>query len=106
MTASKACDQIADQLPEFLAGRVSEADDERIRKHLEVCADCRKRANAVSLLQQTPIPRPDPDRWDGFVDGVVHRADRRHRKERTIQVALVVLAAVIVVGVLVYVVVF
>jgi predicted anti-sigma-YlaC factor YlaD len=102
MTGSKICDQIADQLPEFLAGRVSEADEERIRKHLESCADCRKRANAVSLLQQTPVPRPDPDRWDDFVDGVVDAADRRHRRERMVQTALAVIAALILIGVLVY----
>jgi predicted anti-sigma-YlaC factor YlaD len=106
MTGPTVCDGIGDQLPEFLAGRVSEADEQRIREHLETCADCRRRANAVSLLQQTPIPRPDPDRWDGFVDGVVDAADRRHRRELLLQVGLAVVAAAILIGVILYLVAF
>jgi predicted anti-sigma-YlaC factor YlaD len=77
MTGSEDCAQIADLIPEFLAGRVSGADDERVRAHLEGCAECRNRANAVSLLQQTPLPIPDPDRWDYFVKDVVEEAERR-----------------------------
>lgn len=73
------CDRIGDLLPEFLAGRVSEEDDGWVRQHLESCAECRNRANAISLLQQTPIPRPDPDRWDFFVKQVVEKAERRRR---------------------------
>ena len=64
MTAFDECDRMADLIPEFLAGRVSEDDDQLIRRHLAECTECRKRANAVSLLQQTPVPVPDPDRWD------------------------------------------
>jgi predicted anti-sigma-YlaC factor YlaD len=79
MNRPEICGQISDLLPEFLAGRVSSEDDARIRGHLEVCTDCRNRANAVSLLQQTPVPTPDQDRWDHFVKGVVTEADRRQR---------------------------
>ncbi len=96
MTAREECDQIADLLPEFLAGRVSKADDERVRKHLETCVECRNRANAVSLLQQTPIPQPDPERWSGFVTGVVEEHERRHKKGLALLIAL---AAVAVIGV-------
>lgn len=76
MTGSDECSRIGDLIPEFLAGRVSEDEDRRVRAHLEACSDCRQRANAVSLLQQTPLPQPDPDRWKGFVEGVVHATDR------------------------------
>ncbi len=79
MTGPYDCDRIADLLPEFLAGRVTAEDDQRVRQHLEGCAECRNRANAVSLLQQTPIPRPDPDRWEYFVKGVVEETERRRR---------------------------
>lgn len=78
MTGQNDCDKIGDLIPEFLAGRVSEADDREVRRHLESCAECRNRANAVSLLQQTPIPRPDPDRWDHFVTEVVEETERHH----------------------------
>ena len=79
MTGRNDCDAIGDLIPEFLAGRVSEADDRRVRRHLESCAECRSRANAVSLLQQTPIPRPDPDRWDHFVTEVVEETEHPRR---------------------------
>jgi predicted anti-sigma-YlaC factor YlaD len=47
MTGQNDCDKIGDLIPEFLAGRVSEADDRQVRRHLESCAECRNRANAV-----------------------------------------------------------
>lgn len=86
MTRPDDCAQIEEMLPEFLAGRVAAEDEERIRRHLEGCEECRKRANAVSLLQQTPIPRPDPGRWDDFVADVVDVTGRRRlarRRRRT-----------------------
>jgi predicted anti-sigma-YlaC factor YlaD len=79
MTGQYDCDKVGDLIPEFLAGRVSEADDREVRHHLESCAECRNRANAVSLLQQTPIPRPDPDRWDHFVTEVVEETEHHPR---------------------------
>ena len=102
MTGPDVCDRIADLLPEFLAGRLSEEDDQRVREHLASCADCRNRANAVSLLQQTPIPAPNPDRWDGFVKGVVEAADRKHRREHRVQTVLIVVAAAVLIVVLAY----
>jgi predicted anti-sigma-YlaC factor YlaD len=94
MTRPAVCDQIADQLPEFLAGRLPEEDELRVRQHLEGCGECRNRANAVSLLQQTPIPQPDPNRWDGFVGGVVAEHDRRHRQGRALRIGLVVVVVI------------
>ena len=105
MTDREVCDQIADLLPEFLAGRVSESDDERVRKHLETCVDCRNRANAVSLLQQTPIPQPDPERWSGFVAEVVDEHERRHKSHTVLRIALAV-TSVIVIAAIVYLVAF
>lgn len=79
MTNGDECAQVGDLLPEFMAGRVSAEDHDRIREHLAKCAECRERANAVSLLQHTPVPVPDPDRWEHFVEGVVDSAERRRR---------------------------
>jgi predicted anti-sigma-YlaC factor YlaD len=79
MKNSRECSGISDLLPEFLAGRLSVEDDRRVRTHLEGCPECRKRANAVSVLQQTPVPVPDPERWDFFVDGVLDATERRNR---------------------------
>jgi len=79
MSGIDDCERIAELLPEHLAGRLTPSEEIAVRAHLEGCADCRRRASAVSLLQQTPVPTPDPDRWDHFVEGVVEAADRRRR---------------------------
>ncbi|UCC71054.1 MAG: zf-HC2 domain-containing protein [Gemmatimonadota bacterium] len=99
MTGSYDCDRIADLLPEFLAGRVSAEDDRHVREHLAACRECRNKANAVSLLQQTPIPNPDPDRWDYFVRGVVEETERKRwlGPPRRIWAVAAVLAAIAVV---------
>jgi len=73
------CGVVGESIPQFLAGRLSADEEERVRTHIAGCADCRQRANAVSLLQQTPVPLPDPDRWDHFVDGVVDATAQRQR---------------------------
>jgi predicted anti-sigma-YlaC factor YlaD len=95
MTSPEVCTRIGELLPEFLAGRVSEDDDRLVREHLRSCAECRNRANAVSLLQQTPIPSPDPSRWDDFVEGVVEATDEKRHKSgwRRVGWALAVAAA-------------
>ena len=77
MNEQNDCSRVADLLPEFLAGRLSDADDRLVRQHLERCGECRNRANAVSLLQQTPVPTPDPHRWDVFVNGVMEATERK-----------------------------
>lgn len=99
MTRPEECAGIEEQLPEFLAGRVSAEADESIRRHLESCGECRRRANAVSLLQQTPVPVPDPGRWDDFVRGVVDATERRRgvprRRVWTLAATLVTVAVVL-----------
>ncbi len=75
----KECAGVGESIPQFLAGRLSDDEEERVRAHIAACTDCRQRANAVSLLQQTPVPMPDPDRWDHFVDGVVDATNERKR---------------------------
>ncbi len=79
MNEQNSCPRVADLLPEFLAGRLSDADERLVRQHLERCGECRNRANAVSLLQQTPVPAPDPHRWDVFVNGVMEATERESR---------------------------
>lgn len=76
------CARIGELLPEHLAGRLPAKEESAVRAHLKTCADCRRRANAVGLLQQTPVPAPDPARWDHFVEGVVLAAGRPRRRAR------------------------
>lgn len=97
MNTPKDCSQVGERLPEFLAGRLTPDEESQVRQHLEGCIECRSRANTVSLLQQTPIPAPDPDRWDHFVEGVVAAAEsRRPRRGLWLAVAGVAAAAVLV----------
>lgn len=95
MTNTDDCSWVIDVIPEFLAGRLTEAERERVRAHLASCGECRDRANAVSLLQQTPVPVPDPGRWEGFVAGVVEQT--KHKKKRGIPSWLSAAAAVLVI---------
>jgi hypothetical protein len=54
----------------------------------------------VSLLQQTPVPVPDPDRWDQFVGDIVDATEARQRtgarRRAGRLVAVLAVAAVIV----------
>ena len=73
----KDCSVVGELIPQFLSGRLSGDDEVRVRAHIATCAECRQRANAVSLLQQTPVPVPDQDRWDHFVDEIVEATQTR-----------------------------
>lgn len=53
------CDQVQDRLPEFLGGRLDDAERERVQSHLEGCADCAAALEVVQLLAAAP-PRPVP----------------------------------------------
>lgn len=76
------CRRICELLPEYTAGRISPRERAAVVAHLESCAECRDRAAAVKLLQQTPVPIPDPERWDGFVEDVVEAAARSRGSRR------------------------
>lgn len=93
------CSGVGELIPQFLAGRLDADDERRVREHLEGCVDCRQRANAVSLLQQTPVPIPDPDRWNHFVNGVVGATGpepRKNVRRRAVTVITAVAAAAII----------
>ena len=74
MSELEDCRRTTELLPEYLAGRAPPPEEAAVRAHLERCAECRDRAAAVSLLLQMPVPVPDVERWDGFVEGVVEAA--------------------------------
>lgn len=77
MSEPRECARVGEVLPEYLAGRLPTEEEDRVRRHLKGCEECRERARTVGLLQQTPVPSPDPERWDRFVDGVVEATGRR-----------------------------
>lgn len=91
------CSLAGELIPQFLAGRLSVEDEERVRAHIATCSDCRQRANAVSLLQQTPVPSPDPDRWDQFVSDIVEATTENKRTRRGWRFVAVLAAAALIV---------
>lgn len=96
---NKDCSLAGELIPQFLAGRLSAEDEEMVRAHIAICSDCRQRANAVSLLQQTPVPSPDPDRWDQFVDDIVQATTDRDKRtgRRGLRLVAVLAAAALIV---------
>lgn len=103
MSGRGDCERVSELLPEFLAGRLTDEAAARVRDHLEVCPECADRANAVGLLQETPVPAPDPQRWGRFVEGVVEVAERRRRRRRLRRwVPALLLAAAVLVALLLW----
>jgi hypothetical protein len=95
------CLEVRELLPEHAIGVLGELEHERIQRHLQTCAGCRKEAGdlgqAASTLAFALAPVPVPD---GLGDRVVARvrsaagAPSTRRRARTATVALVAAALV------------
>jgi len=96
------CLEVRELLPEHAIGVLSELEHERIQRHLQTCAGCRKEAGdlgqAASTLAFALAPVPVPE---GLGDRVVARVRRAagappgtRRRARTATVALVAAALV------------
>ena len=95
------CLEVRELLPEHAIGVLGELEHERIQRHLQTCAGCRKEAGdlgqAASTLAFALAPVPVPD---GLGDRVVARVRRAagapgtRRRARTATVALVAAALV------------
>jgi Putative zinc-finger len=96
-----SCLEVRELLPEHAIGVLGELEHERIRRHLQTCAGCRKEAGdlgqAASTLAFALAPVPVPD---GLGDRVVARirsaagAPGTRRRARTATVTLVAAALV------------
>jgi len=75
------CDRIANLLPEYEAGSLSEGDRAKVAAHLERCDACRWEAAALrrtgELLSQTEPRRPTHDLWPGVAAQLSERQTRR-----------------------------
>jgi hypothetical protein len=95
------CLEVRELLPEHAIGVLGELEHERIQRHLQTCAGCRKEAGdlgqAASMLAFALAPAPVPE---GLDDRVVERVRRAagapgtRRRARTATVALVAAALV------------
>ena len=83
------CLEVRELLPEHAIGVLSDPEDERIQRHLQWCAGCRKEAGdleqAASTLAFGLAPAPVPEGLDERVIARVHRAagapgTRRHAR--------------------------
>ena len=95
------CLEVRELLPEHAIGVLGELEHERIQRHLQTCAGCRKEAGdlgqAASTLAFALAPAPMPDSLgDRVVAGVRRAADApgTRRRARTATVALVAAALV------------
>lgn len=72
-------DEIRDLIPDFAAGRASDADRQLLEAHLQGCAECRAilqecAATAADLRELTATEtqhHPEPDRFALFTDGAL-----------------------------------
>lgn len=75
--------QLQEQIPDFVAGRASEADRQLMEAHLRDCAECRaileECAAAVAelrnLANDEPQHHPEPDQFALFTDGALEGDD-------------------------------
>ncbi len=95
------CLEVRELLPEHAIGVLGELEHERIQRHLQTCAGCRKEAGdlgqAASTLAFALAPVPVPDSLGDRVVARVRRAAAAtgtRRRARTASVALVAAALV------------
>ena len=95
------CLEVRELLPEHAIGVLGELEHERIQRHLQTCAGCRKEAGdlgqAASTLAFALAPVPVPDSLGDRVVARVRRAagaPGTRRRARTASVALVAAALV------------
>lgn len=64
----------------YLDGALTQGDEQRVRLHLEDCAECRARVEEMSQLREvimtTRFQTPDDDQWDESPRGAASRLSR------------------------------
>jgi len=72
--------QIRELFPEYISGRISSAEAERVRSHLENCARCRDELQVVGILSGEHVPEPVPGFWNALPARVTAVIARKPRK--------------------------
>ena len=57
---------IKELIPAYREQRLDKQDQERVRKHLESCQDCRADLALLHLMYEEPVPDPGEAYWDAM----------------------------------------
>jgi hypothetical protein len=79
---------VHDQLSAYLDGEIDAVARERVRAHLDACADCRAELEALEelgqVLRDTPPHEPEASYWERFADRVEARLPQVQVPSRTL----------------------
>jgi len=77
-------DTIKDLLPAYQMQVLDHAEEDRIRKHLEKCEDCRTELSLLRMMSEEPMPDPGEAFW-ASMPGRVYREveESRNAKKNT-----------------------
>lgn len=77
----EVCAKMHELMSGYLDGELDEDDTERIKGHLESCADCRREFNEMTLVvsaaEELSVEVPPDEVWDEFLDNVYNRVERK-----------------------------
>jgi len=77
----EVCTKMHELMSGYLDGELDEDDTERIKGHLESCAHCRQELNEMTLVVSAAdtlsVEVPSEEEWDGFLDNVYNRVERK-----------------------------
>jgi predicted anti-sigma-YlaC factor YlaD len=76
-----ACETMQELMSGYLDDELDDEDIKRMKGHLESCAACRQELNEMTLVVSAAdtlsVEVPSEEEWDGFLDGVYNRIERK-----------------------------
>jgi len=72
---------IKDLLPSYQLQVLDHAEEDRIRRHLEQCEDCRTELSLLRMMSEEPVPDPGEAFW-ASMPGRVYRQVEESRNEK------------------------
>ncbi len=82
----RICEELRNDLPDFLRGRMSAEDRNRIEEHLATCASCREEAASLektfSHIAEAPSITPPETYWRNFLPRLHERITERQTRRR------------------------
>ncbi len=76
------CEQLLNQLDDYLDGNLSGERRDQLERHLGECEDCRILATEAQEIQQALRETPVPPMRPGFASQAIKRATNHHRHHR------------------------
>ena len=76
-----ACGTMQELMSGYLDDELDDEDMKRMKGHLESCVACRQELNEMTLVVSAAdtlsVEVPSEEEWDGFLDGVYNRIERK-----------------------------